>query len=169
MYTSGSCALGYQTFVPGPRLVFRISLSDALPLGGTLHTLHLRAHLQQHGALPRHGLPNLVRLLQLPARQRRRNRLSLCEQRPCQRVDTCREFAHLLCAAGQLQWRRGGEWVVLELSRRQRVTNKHAHAQPHGIAHAHAQRQPLKEPLTEGQTCCSVTGDIPFGGRGLRK
>jgi hypothetical protein len=36
MYTSGSCALGYQTFVPGPRLVFRISLSDALPLGGTL-------------------------------------------------------------------------------------------------------------------------------------
>ena len=36
MYTSGSCALGYQTFVPGPRLVYRITLSDALPLGGTL-------------------------------------------------------------------------------------------------------------------------------------
>jgi len=36
MYTSGSCALGYQTFVSGPRLVYRISLSDALPLGGTL-------------------------------------------------------------------------------------------------------------------------------------
>jgi len=36
MYTSGSCALGYQTFVPGPRLVYRITLSDVLPLGGTL-------------------------------------------------------------------------------------------------------------------------------------
>ena len=36
MYTSGSCALGYQTFAPGPRLVYRITLSDALPLGGTL-------------------------------------------------------------------------------------------------------------------------------------
>jgi len=36
MYTSGSCALGYQTFVPGPRLVYRISISEALPLGGTL-------------------------------------------------------------------------------------------------------------------------------------
>jgi hypothetical protein len=36
MYTSGSCALGYQTFVPGPRLEYRITLSDALPLGGTL-------------------------------------------------------------------------------------------------------------------------------------
>ena len=28
--------MGYQTFVPGPRLVYRITLSDALPLGGTL-------------------------------------------------------------------------------------------------------------------------------------
>ena len=36
MYTSGSCTLGYSSFVPGPRLVYRISLSDALPLGGTL-------------------------------------------------------------------------------------------------------------------------------------
>ena len=36
MYTSGSCAAGYQSFAPGPRLVYRITLSDALPLGGTL-------------------------------------------------------------------------------------------------------------------------------------
>jgi hypothetical protein len=36
MYTSGSCAIGYPTFMTGPRLVYRISLSDALPLGGTL-------------------------------------------------------------------------------------------------------------------------------------
>ena len=36
MYTSGSCAVGYQSFIPGPRLVFRIILSDVLPLGGTL-------------------------------------------------------------------------------------------------------------------------------------
>ena len=36
MYTSGSCPIGYPTFVTGPRLVYRISLSDALPLGGVL-------------------------------------------------------------------------------------------------------------------------------------
>ena len=36
MYTSGSCTVGYKTFVPGPRLVYRISISDALPLGGVL-------------------------------------------------------------------------------------------------------------------------------------
>jgi len=36
MYTTGSCAAGYASFVPGPRLVYRLSLSDALPLGGTL-------------------------------------------------------------------------------------------------------------------------------------
>ena len=36
MYSSGSCAVGYSTFITGPRLVYRISLSDALPLGGTL-------------------------------------------------------------------------------------------------------------------------------------
>ena len=36
MYTSGSCAAGYQSFVPGPRLVFRITLSKELPIGGTL-------------------------------------------------------------------------------------------------------------------------------------
>jgi hypothetical protein len=36
LYTSGSCAQGYQTFSPGSRLVFRITISDALPLGGTL-------------------------------------------------------------------------------------------------------------------------------------
>jgi hypothetical protein len=36
MYTSGSCAVGYQSFVPGPRLVFRITLSKELPVGGTL-------------------------------------------------------------------------------------------------------------------------------------
>ena len=43
MYTSGSCALGYQTFAPGPRLVYRITLIDALPLGGmlTLYTCGL--------------------------------------------------------------------------------------------------------------------------------
>ena len=36
MYTSGSCAVGYQSFVPGPRLVYRITLSNELPVGGTL-------------------------------------------------------------------------------------------------------------------------------------
>ena len=36
MYSSGSCPVGYSTFLTGPRLVYRISLSDALPLGGTL-------------------------------------------------------------------------------------------------------------------------------------
>ena len=36
MYTSGSCAAGYGSFGPGPRLVYRITLSDALPLGGML-------------------------------------------------------------------------------------------------------------------------------------
>ena len=36
MYTSGYCAVGYQSFVPGPRLVYRITLSNELPVGGTL-------------------------------------------------------------------------------------------------------------------------------------
>ena len=36
MYTTGSCALGYSSFVPGPRLVYRITLSNELPVGGTL-------------------------------------------------------------------------------------------------------------------------------------
>ena len=36
MYTTGSCALGYSSFVPGPRIVYRITLSNELPVGGTL-------------------------------------------------------------------------------------------------------------------------------------
>ena len=36
MYSSGSCPVGYATFTTGPRLVYRITLSNALPLGGTL-------------------------------------------------------------------------------------------------------------------------------------
>ena len=36
MYTSGSCSQGYGSFSPGPRLVYRIALSDALPIGGVL-------------------------------------------------------------------------------------------------------------------------------------
>ena len=36
MYTSGSCAAGYASFAPGPRLVYRLLLPDSAPLGGTL-------------------------------------------------------------------------------------------------------------------------------------
>ena len=36
MYTSGSCAAGFRTFYPGPRLVFSLFLGLSAPLGGTL-------------------------------------------------------------------------------------------------------------------------------------
>ena len=36
LYTSGSCAAGFKTFLPGPRLVFLIDLGEDAPLGGVL-------------------------------------------------------------------------------------------------------------------------------------
>jgi hypothetical protein len=36
MYTNGYCGAGYATFFPGSRLVFSLSLGDAVPVGGTL-------------------------------------------------------------------------------------------------------------------------------------
>ena len=36
MYTTGTCAQGYKTFVPGRRIVYRLALGDAVTLGGTL-------------------------------------------------------------------------------------------------------------------------------------
>ena len=37
MYTSGTCRNGFKTFVPGPRLVFMLSLGPGVTLGGTLN------------------------------------------------------------------------------------------------------------------------------------
>jgi hypothetical protein len=36
MYTSGSCAAGYSSLAPGPRLVYRLALDGSTPLGGVL-------------------------------------------------------------------------------------------------------------------------------------
>ena len=36
LFTSGSCAAGFKTFLPGPRLVFLIDLGEDAPLGGVL-------------------------------------------------------------------------------------------------------------------------------------
>lgn len=45
LYSSGSCATGYATFVAGPRIVYRLALGDSVPLGGrlTLSTCGLSA------------------------------------------------------------------------------------------------------------------------------
>ena len=36
MYTSGTCSAGFQTFFPGPRLVYALYLDATAPLGGVL-------------------------------------------------------------------------------------------------------------------------------------